>query len=83
MEFRVDNSIRKRNKLAIEKRNQWRKRYHAIVQDIKHAKQERNRNPQSLHHKIRLESLQTMASLMMRERAILSMELQDSAYEWV
>lgn len=83
MSYRVDDSIRKRNKLAIEKRDQWRKRYHALVRCIKVAKLERSRNPSMLAYKVQLESLQTLASLMMRERNILTMELRDSAYEWV
>lgn len=83
MSDRVDNSIRKRNSLAIIKRDQWRARYHALVRNIKRAKMERNANPSSLVHKIRLESLQTMATLMMRDRALITFELRDSAYEWV
>lgn len=83
MSYRVDDSIRKRNKLAIEKRDQWRVRYNALVDSIKQAKRERNRHPTNLAYKVRLESLQTMANLMMRDRVLITFDLRDSAYEWV
>jgi hypothetical protein len=83
MSHRVDDSIRKRNKLAVEKRNQWRNRYHTLVGSIKTAKRERNQNPCNLACKVQLEGLQTMAMLMMRDRALITFDLRDSASEWV
>lgn len=83
METKVDNSIRKRNSLAVQKRDAWRTRYYHLAYRIKQAKYLRGANPTSLAHQMELEVLQTTAQLMMRDRALLTMELRDSAYKWV
>ena len=83
MEIKADNSVRKRNALAVQKRDAWRVRYQHLVYRIKQAKHLRAANPTSLAHQMELECLQTTAQLMMRDRALLTMELRDSAYTWV
>lgn len=80
---KVPEVIRKRNKFSVERRASWRARYALLTATIRTAKHKRRVQPHDAHVQIELEGLQTLAQIMMREREIISMDLRDSAYEWV
>jgi hypothetical protein len=79
----VDNSVRRRNSQAVQKRAVWRVRYAALTESIRMAKQRTKHVTASRTDLIELESMQTMAQIMMQERDLIQMDLVDSAYEWV
>lgn len=83
MTERVPDVIRKRNKLSVEKRSAWRARYARLTASIKAAKQRVKTHPADARVQIELEGLQTLAQIMMMERNMITMDLRDSAYEWV
>jgi hypothetical protein len=83
MDNLVSNYTRKRNKLAVEQRTTWRIKYHALVHSIREHKQQVRENPSCYRSKIELESLQTLAQIMMTERCMITFDLRDSAYKWV
>jgi hypothetical protein len=83
MTERVPDVIRKRNKLSVDKRDQWRGRYALLTASIKAAKQQRRMHPSDARAQIELEGLQTLAQIMMMERNMITLDLRDSAYEWV
>lgn len=84
MELRVDNSVRNRNKMAIERRDKWRRRYNELSRSIREVKGLRNLQTNNhLMIQIELESLRLMAHQMMLDRISIKNELQDSAYTWV
>lgn len=83
MKSRVDEAIRRRNSLAVVKRDAWRSRYKLVVENIKSAKLELRRDPCNALKQVQLESCRAMAQIMMMEREMLGWELRDSAYEWV
>ena len=80
---RVHDSIRKRNSVAIQKRDAWRVRYKLLVKSIQQAKLRLRLSPLDHQTKIELEGLQSLAQIMMTERMIITMDLRDSAYRWV
>lgn len=79
----ADDHVRKRNKLAVDQRSAWRVKYHALVRSIKTHKARVRENPTCYQSKIELESLRTLAHIMMTERNLITMDLRDSAYTWV
>ena len=80
---KVPEVIRKRNKLSVDKRTAWRARYAMLTVSIKAAKQRVQQRPSDARAQIELEGLQTLAQIMMMERNMITMDLRDSAYEWV
>jgi hypothetical protein len=83
MTDRVHDVIRKRNKLSVEKRAAWRHRYALLTHSIRSAKCRAKSSPCDAQLKIELEGMQALAQIMMQERALLTMDLRDSAYRWV
>lgn len=77
------NAVRSRNKLSVEKRNAWRMRYKILTDSIKAAKHRVRQNGSNRQYQLELQSLQIMAQIMMQERNLLTLDLQDSAYKWV
>lgn len=80
---KVPEVIRKRNKWSVDKRAQWRARYALLTAAIRTAKRKRADHPHDAHVQIELEGLQTLAQIMMLERNMITLDLRDSAYEWV
>lgn len=83
MTERVDESIRRRNSLAVKQRDAWRTRYKLLARSIQVAKHRVRTSPMDHAVKLELEGLQSLAQIMMCERSIITMDLQDSAYRWV
>jgi hypothetical protein len=83
MTDRVHDIIRRRNSVAIQKRDAWRARYKLLVKSIQQAKLRNRLYPLDHQTKIELEGLQTLAQIMMTERMIIGMDLRDSAYKWI
>lgn len=81
--IQVPEVIRKRNKQSVDKRAQWRARYALLTATIRTAKRKRVKHPHDAHVQIELEGLQTLAQIMMLERTLITLDLRDSAYEWV
>ena len=80
---RADEKIRRSNSRAVEARQQWRAKYAVLVREIKAAKSDVRNDPQGRASKIRLESLQNMADMMMLDRAMIREDLVQTSYEWV
>lgn len=80
---RADETIRRSNSRAVEARQQWRAKYAVLVNEIKAAKRAVHNDPQGRASKIRLESLQNMADMMMLDRAVIREDLVQTSYEWV
>ena len=80
---RADEKIRRSNSRAVEARQQWRAKYAVLVREIKAAKSDVRNDPQGCASKIRLESLQNMADMMMLDRAMIREDLVQTSYEWV
>lgn len=76
-------SLRRRNNQALARRAAWRTRYRLLATSIRRGKSAVKRNPVSHQLKIELEGLQSLAQIMMRERELITLDLKDSAYEWV
>jgi hypothetical protein len=84
MELRVDNSVRNRNKMAIERRDKWRRQYNELSRTIREVKGMRNLQTNTRFMiQIELESLRLLAHQMMLDRNKIKNELRDSAYTWV
>lgn len=80
---RVQDVIRKRNSVAIQKRDAWRARYKILARSIQQAKHRVKVQPCDHKCKIELEGLQSLAQIMMAERGLITLDLRDSAYKWV
>lgn len=76
-------SLRRRNNQAVARRAAWRTRYRLLATSIRRGKSAVKRQPSSHQLKIELEGLQSLAQIMMRERELITLDLKDSAYEWV
>jgi hypothetical protein len=83
MTHRVSDSIRNRNRVAVNKRNNWRARYNYLAQAIWHQKHVVRGNASDAGAKLELRALQMMAQAMCDERKTIGEELRTTAYEWV
>ena len=79
----VETSVRQRNSRAIAQRGRWRSQYADLVAEIRAAKHQLRLDPVGKGAKIRLRALQTEAQLMMLQRELIRMDLEDSAYKYV
>ena len=82
----VSDQQRKDNQRAIRRRAQWRERYEFLSRWIRQSKQRlqeaHRHNRFDRETEVQLDGLRTAANIMMISREIISIDLQDTAYQY-
>lgn len=83
MTLRVSDDVRNRNRLAVNKRHNWRANYNYLTRTIRQQKHVVRSNASHAGAKLELRALQMMAQVMCDERHSIGEELRLTAYQWV